>query len=349
MKSINIVVLGGSQTGKTTLCKAMAQKTEQDEWDMPIHSFRYGDANITLFDTMGDPMDMKTSLWGCYEANTVLLTVAADQGVTLQTAEKIVLAHMFNLNQGFILITKSDTATPDEIEAIKQKIKAFVKGTSLENLEIVEVSAMSGEGIPELRQKLSELEEPKANENGDFRFDVVYAYEERGRGIARGVVKRGKLDSHGEVQLMPWGKAFPVDHLLFADKEADEVKAGQMVGIAIKGVFPWDMPTGTIFCKKDTLKSSKEIEVELDVHPFYKEPIKVGQELHVCIGLQWNKVEVKEVEGEFKPGAKLKLKLEALDTKYPLAYEPNEEFILTRPDLSIRSFRICGRCKILNP
>ena len=88
MKSINIVVLGATQTGKTSLCKAMAQKTEGAESEMPIHSFKYSDAFITLFDTMGDPMDMKTSLLGCDQANTLLLTIAADVGLDLQTAEK---------------------------------------------------------------------------------------------------------------------------------------------------------------------------------------------------------------------------------------------------------------------
>lgn len=339
--------MGQSQCGKTSIAKALAQTSESVETDMPVHQFRYGDAMITMFDTLGDPIDVKTSIQGSFSADGIMLVIPADVGPNLQTGEKIIIANLLGLDRGVIILNKLDLSNPDDIESIKNKIKAFVKGTTLENLQIIETSASTNTGIPELREALSNIKEPERKVNDPFRIDLDGSYEKSGRGIGTGVIQSGKINSHGKVQLMPWGKVFPIDHILLGNKEENDVQAGQRVGIAIKGVFPWDLPRGTIFCDEGTVSSSKEIDCELDIHPFYKEPITVSQQLHGSIGLQWFPIEVKSMDGEFSPGKKVKLKIEAQEVKYPIVFAKNEEFLICRPDLSHTQLRVCGKAKII--
>jgi selenocysteine-specific elongation factor len=347
MKNINLVIVGQSQSGKSSIAKALAQKSEQTESDMPIHQYRYGDANVTIMDTLGDPMDVKTAIQGASIADGVVLAVPCDSGPNMQTGEKIIISDMFGLNKGVIALTKTDIATDQDIEETKKKIKNFIAGTNLENLEMVEVSATANTGIPDLRQKLSDMEEPERDSSSSFRFNVIHSFERGGRGIGNGIIQSGSINAHSKIQLMPWGKVFPVDHILFNDKNVNDAKAGEMIGVAIKGVFPWDMPRGTIFCDEGSLLSSKEIDCELEIHKFYKSELNVGQELSCSIGLQWFNVEIKKIEGEPKPGSKIKLKLETKELKYPIVFSKGEQFLITRPDLSFTQLRVCGKAKVI--
>ena len=343
MKSLNFALIGPSQSGKTSLAEALKQKKQFEE--MTVYTFKYGEADISIIDTVGDVMDVKTSVTACNVSDGAIITVPSDidlkSAAGKQLGEKIAIVDLLGLKNNVVVVTKSDLASPAHLESLKNILNQLLSTTSLKGAPIIEVSTITNQNIPELRELLAGMAEPERKDK-PFRMDVDHSYENSGRGIGCGVVRSGKIDSHGKVQLMPWGATFPVDYLLLGDKEVDEVKAGQRIGLAIKGVFPWDMPPGTVFCEENTVKASKTFKIKLKIHPFYKEEIKPNQELHIAVGMQWKKINVNSIDGEFKPGGEITLHAELLDSKYPIAFADGERIVVTRPDLSYMQLRICG-------
>src|SRR5260370_35925982 len=85
--------------------------------------------------------------------DVAVLCVAADEGPMPQTAEHLDVLRLLGVQSGVIALTKSDLLPAlgaDHRELLLLELQELVKGTFLEEARIVEVSARSGKGLPEL-------------------------------------------------------------------------------------------------------------------------------------------------------------------------------------------------------
>lgn len=86
-------------------------------------------------------------LAGASGLDMVMLVVAADEGVMPQTVEHIDILSFLNIKNGLIVLTKSDMVEEEFRELVKEDIKERMKGTFLEDAEILEVDSVSKRGI----------------------------------------------------------------------------------------------------------------------------------------------------------------------------------------------------------
>ncbi len=101
--------------------------------------------------------------------DAVLLIIAADEGVSAQTREHLAILDLLDIQKGFVVLTKIDLVSePEWIDLVELEAQEVLANTSLKDAKILRVSAITGEGIPELLQALQELLQdlpPKADLN----------------------------------------------------------------------------------------------------------------------------------------------------------------------------------------
>ena len=113
---------------------------------------------LDFVDVPGHDRLVGNMLVGAGEIDAVLLVVAADEGVSAQTREHFALLDAFGVANGVVALTKLDLLAPDDPRRVTRKaeIRALLEGTTLAGSPIVGVSARTGEGLDELRERITQ-------------------------------------------------------------------------------------------------------------------------------------------------------------------------------------------------
>lgn len=154
-------------------------------------------ASITFLDTPGHAAFTAMRERGAGVTDVVVLVVAADDGVKPQTEEVIRLIKSADVGV-VVALTKCDKPGVDTLK-VKQSLMAV--GVEIEDfggeVPCVEVSSVTGQGLPELLETISaiaEVRELKAERDGRAEGRVLEARVEKGRGnVATVLVHRGCL------------------------------------------------------------------------------------------------------------------------------------------------------------
>ena len=199
-----VTIMGHVDHGKTSLLDAIRQANvvEGEAGGITQHIGAYqvsapsGDL-ITFIDTPGHAAFTSMRARGAKVTDIVVIVVAADDGVMPQTIEAIQHAKAAGVPM-IIAINKIDKpdANPQRVRTELLQHDIQVESMGGETLEF-EVSAKTGEGIPELLEGLqlqSEIMNLRANEKRDGEGTVIEAQLDRGRGpVATILVQRGTL------------------------------------------------------------------------------------------------------------------------------------------------------------
>src|ERR1041384_3390215 len=165
LKSSDIynVILGTAghiDHGKSTLVKRLTgidpdRLPEEKEREMTIDlgfapfTLKNGQ-KVGIIDVPGHERFIKNMVAGATSIDIVLLIVASDESINIQTREHVSIMSLLGLKRGIIVLTKADKADANMRALVAEDVKALVKGTFLENAPIIPVSALSGEGVDQL-------------------------------------------------------------------------------------------------------------------------------------------------------------------------------------------------------
>lgn len=220
---------------------------------------------INFIDTPGHvdfSYEVSRSLAACEGA---LLVVDASQGVQAQTLANVFLAVDHDL-EILPVLNKVDLPQADPEEA-KRQIEEVI---GLDTSHTVLCSAKTGEGIPEIIEKLLEVvPPPKVNEDGHLRALVFDSHYDPYRGVMVYVrVLSGSLKKGVQILMMATGKRFDLLEVgIFSpnEKPTDELRAGEVGYIVASIKNSHDVKIGdTITSPKNPvsapLKGFKEIK-----------------------------------------------------------------------------------------
>lgn len=102
-------------------------------------------------DVPGHEKFIKNMLAGAGGIDLAMLVIAADEGVMPQTVEHLDILSLLGVQGGLVVLTKAELVDDDRLEFVRRQALELTEGTFLEGAPILAVSAVTGQGIPELR------------------------------------------------------------------------------------------------------------------------------------------------------------------------------------------------------
>ncbi len=342
MNSLTVSVIGPYRSGKSTLVNKLQQKKGAEE-DVSFFFFKYGGKNVTLIDTPGD-MDNPAVLASVLTiSDAIIFCVSPENGVNLQVGEQIIMANAAGIKQGMICITKADISTADELAKLKNNLSAIIKNTNLENFDIMVVDINNDQSMADIRAKVSGFSYDPDNIQKPFKILIDHAFESKGMSVAVGTMPTGKIGIHSEgvIAPTPFTKDISINSIQINQEDVQSAEAGDRVGVAIKGVWPWDLPRGVEIRKKGSFKDIKEGELTVNVSPLYKQEIKDDVKLNLILNWQNIVVTLSAVKREND-----KLTAHFIADKN-FCFDENDKMILINKDLPIRFLRVVGKTTVM--
>ena len=238
-----ITVMGHVDHGKTSLLDYIrkANVIEGESGGITQHigaySVNVGDQKIAFLDTPGHEAFTAMRARGAQVTDLVIIVAAADDDVMPQTKEAISHAQAAGVPIIFA-INKIDkpNANPENVKTQLSSMNLLIEewGGSIQSQDI---SAKTGEGIPELLEKVlleAEILELKANPNKNAVGAVVEAQLDKGRGYVTTILVQAGTLKIGDYILA--GKNSGKVKAMFDDKGNNVEQAGPSTPISILGL-----------------------------------------------------------------------------------------------------------------
>jgi selenocysteine-specific elongation factor len=230
--------------------------------------------------------------------DVAVLCVAADEGPMPQTAEHLDVLRLLGVQAGVIALTKSDLLPglgAEHRELLTLELQELVKGTFLEEAQIVECSARTGKGLPELVAAIAaavkaRLAAPRP-EAGPLFLPLDRSFAVKGFGtVVTGTLFSGTLSAGDEVDLVGAGataRGVRVRGLQVHGGAVEKARAGQRTAANLAGVEVSEAPRGAALIPAGTLESigaAQMLDVELELLPWAARPLKSRTRLLAHIG-----------------------------------------------------------------
>ena len=241
-----VATAGHVDHGKSTLVRALTGM-EPDRWaeerrrgltidlgfawmDLP------GGQRLAFVDVPGHERFVPNMLAGLGPVQAVLFVVAADGGWMPQSAEHLAAIDALGISRGVLAVTRADLADPGPALS---RAAAEIAATSLGAVEAVEVSAVTGSGLPELRDALARLAAglPTPAPGAPARLWVDRAFSIRGSGtVVTGTLPAGTIRAGDELLLTPSMRPVRVRAIESLGQAADQVSGVARVALNLRGV-----------------------------------------------------------------------------------------------------------------
>ncbi len=274
--------------GKSALVKALTgidpdRLKEEKEREMTIDlGFAWltlpSGAVVSIVDVPGHESFIKNMLAGIGGIDAALLVVAADEGIMPQTREHLDILDLLELPYGVVAITKSDLAEDEEwLELVIEDVRELLKKTKLFQAEILPVSAVTGQGLPQLLSSLDALLDrvPAKRDLGKPRLPVDRVFVMPGFGtVVTGTLVDGGLHVGQEVEILPSGARARIRGLQTHKQKLDSTGPGGRVAVNLGGVSSEDVARGDVLAVPGQLKSSSLIDARVRLLASAPRPLK---------------------------------------------------------------------------
>lgn len=278
MKNIVIGTAGHIDHGKTTLIKALTGRetdtlAEEKKRGISINlGFTYFDLpskkRAGIVDVPGHEKFIKNMLAGASGLDMVLFVIGADEGVMPQTVEHLDILKFLNVKNGIIVLTKCDTVDEEFIELVKEDVVEKVKGTFLEDADIIEVDSISKRGIDKLINKIDEISKDIEDNdiNSPARLNIDRVFSVKGFGtVITGTLTEGKISVEDDLMLYPSNIETKIRSIQVHGENVNIAYAGQRTAINISNVKVEDLKRGDVLGAKNSLEESMMLDVKISI------------------------------------------------------------------------------------
>jgi elongation factor Tu len=299
---VNVGTIGHVDHGKTTLTaaittvlaeKGMATATRYDQIDNAPEEKERGITINTAHveyqtekrhyahvDCPGHADYVKNMITGAAQMDGAILVVSAADGPMPQTREHILLARQVGVPSIVVFLNKCDMVDdPELLDLVEMEVRdllsqyefpgdtiPIVKGSALKALE---GDPASKEAIYQLMAAVDEyIPLPERPVDQPFLMPIEDVFNIEGRGtVVTGRVERGILKKMEEIEIVgirPTAKTTVTDIEMFR-KLLDEARAGDNVGVLLRGVKKEDVERGQVVAKPGTITPHKRFKAEVYV------------------------------------------------------------------------------------
>jgi elongation factor Tu len=299
---VNIGTIGHVDHGKTTLTaaitstlaeKGMAQAKKYDEIDAAPEEKARGitintahveyeteNRHYAHVDCPGHADYVKNMITGAAQMDGAILVVSAADGPMPQTREHILLARQVGVPALVVFMNKVDMVDDQELlDLVEMEVRdllssyefpgdqiPIIKGSALKALE---GDATHKENILKLMKAVDDyIPMPERPIDQPFLMPVEDVFNIEGRGtVCTGRVERGILKKMEEIEIIGFKdtvKTTVTDIEMFR-KLLDEARAGDNVGLLLRGVKKDDVERGQVLAKPGSVKPHRKFKAEVYV------------------------------------------------------------------------------------
>ncbi len=339
MKHVIIGTAGHIDHGKSTLIKAITNietdrlKEEKARGITIELGFAYFDLpsgrRAGIIDVPGHEKFIKNMLAGAGGIDVVVLVVAADEGMMPQTIEHLNILSLLQTQKGIVAVTKIDMVEPEWLELVLDDIASQLEGTFLEDADIIPVSSVTKQGIPELVAKIDELtaEVASRDDHLPFRYPIDRVFSMTGFGtIVTGTLISGQVQVGDKVEVYPQNIETRVRSLQVHGQKVDTAFAGQRVAMNLAGVQVSDLARGDVLAAPGLLRTSLMLDVRLELLTNAEKPLANRERLRLYTGTSEILCRAVLLDAEFMlPGEKA---LVQLRLEEPIAVQTGDRFVV---------------------
>lgn len=217
---------------------------------------------VAFVDVPGHQRFVSTMLAGVGPVPAVLFVVAADEGWSAQSAEHLDALDALGVAHGLLVLTRSDVGDADLAE---EEARTYLEGTSLEAVEAVAVSAVTGAGLGDLRSALVRLCDsiPTSRERRT-RLWVDRVFKVRGAGtVITGTLTSGQVRVGDRLQVYPSGELVTVRGIETLKQAVSETAAVSRVALNLRGVKAGSVRRGDALAGVAEWAATSKIDVRL--------------------------------------------------------------------------------------
>jgi selenocysteine-specific elongation factor len=284
--------------GKSTLVTALTgmnpdRLKEEQAREMTIElGFAWLDLpngeQVGIVDVPGHRDFIENMLAGVGGIDAALFVVAADEGVMPQTREHLAILDLLQIQGGVIVLSKADLIDdPDWFDLVEGDVRQAVRGTVLQGVPLVRVSARSGQGLAELKARLAEVlaGRPARPDLGRPRLPIDRVFTIPGFGtVVTGTLADGRLRLGEEIEILPGGLRGRVRSLQTHKKKEDLAIPGSRTAVNISGIDVDQVRRGDVLAQPGKYQPTRRVDVHFRLLPDASVPLQHSSEVKFFTG-----------------------------------------------------------------
>ena len=330
-KSVIVGTAGHIDHGKSTLVEALTgthpdRLAEEKRRGITIDlGFAFLEENGVRFgfvDVPGHERFVSNMLAGAAGIDVLLLVIAADESIKPQTREHFDICRLLGVKRGVVALTKSDMVDTETLELVRMEAEEFLRGSFLENVPLVPVSAKTGTGLGDLKKALSDAAASASTKDAAryFRLPIDRAFAMKGFGsVVTGTLISGSVAPGDEVELLPRGERLRVRGVQSGGKSVERATPGQRTAVNLAGIEHSALKRGMVLAAPGKFRKTRRVDVRLELLPSARK-LKQGTRVHFHAGTAETIAEVFfHGEKELPPGASALANLKLQDEVLVLA------------------------------
>lgn len=298
MKHIIIGTAGHIDHGKTTLIHALTGRNtdrlkEEQKRGITIElGFTWFDlkdqTRCGIIDVPGHEKFINNMVAGVVGMDLVLMVVAADEGIMPQTKEHLDILGLLGIEKTILVLNKCDTVDAEWLSMMEEDVKEELKGTIMEGAPVAKVSAMTGEGIEELKELILKMVKDDVQEkdvNSIPRLPVDRVFSMPGFGtVVTGTLLSGSISKNDVLEVFPVGKECKIRTIQVHETNKEKCEAGQRVALNLSNIHKDEIHRGCVIAPIGSMENSRLMDVKLTVLKDSKRNIKNRDRLHLFTG-----------------------------------------------------------------
>src|SRR5690606_7690169 len=226
---------------------------------------------IGFVDVPGHERFVRNMLAGVSGIDFALLIVAADDGVMPQTVDHLQILDLLRIPRGAVAITKTDRVDAARVEEVRAQVQALLAPTLLADAPLLPVSAVSGNGIAELKALLLREAEARGRRSAagqHLRYAIDRAFSIAGSGtVVTGTVFNGSVKTGDRLVISPAGREVRVRGIQIHGKAAGQARAGERCALNLTGADVESVRRGDWVMAADIHRPTLRLDVRLSVLP----------------------------------------------------------------------------------
>ena len=273
MTSVIIGLAGHVDHGKTSLIKAISgfdgdETKEEKNRGLTIDlsfSFIENDSKRVFFvDVPGHEKFVKNYLAGVFGFDSLLLIVAANDGIREQTYEHLQIAKLAGIIDVNVVITKVDLADTQTIQKLKTDIATLLKSNGFLLGDIFSFSIKIDGSGEKIKDKLLSSKIEKRSKEPLFRYYIDRSFSVEGFGtVVTGSALGGKVSKKDKVYIPNIKKDAIVKNIESAKQSADTANPSERIALNIAGIKSSELRRGYLIVATNYLRGFKEIDVKI--------------------------------------------------------------------------------------